>query len=431
MIAAIALTVSCKKNSDEGVGPEVNWTAPTELSTVFSVDTFLVEAAISDPDGVKRVSVDFTDAEGNSLASIPDVFPNEQDYSYSEVFLLNRPDLTGGAHYLQLEAYDEFNRTSVFREINLNPIPWENKATALVTGSDLNGMVSISEEDGLDFSGVLNYSGDIQNLQANHLDGLILVVTGQSGEIIALQHPEYNTAWTYEIPNNNDWRSIESASLLASIGEVAVANTDHQVQLINKFGNSVLAFDTGLDLYVPDHCLLSESRVYLVERRPDGTDQQFSVFFKISGALEFRVYFPGEVVDLFTEKSDAVSEDLVTVFLNDDGIPRLKTLDYFGQGFDEPVSLPAGELTSACKIGYERYLFQINGTIYHYDFSGPLEIYYEGPDFKELVYDPVNQQVLALTEDEIHYLAMQNGILQLANTQPAANVISIVRLRNR
>lgn len=431
MIALLALTASCKKNSDEGDGPEVNWTAPSELSAVFSVDTFLVEAFVSDPDGVKRVSVDFTDVEGNSLASIPDVFPNAQEYNYSEVFLLNRPDLIGGVHYLHLEAYDEFNRTSVFREINLNPIPWENRATALATGSDFNGVVSISEAGGSGFSEELSYSGDIQSLQANHLDGLILVVTGQSGEIVALEYPEFNIAWTYDIPNNTDWRSIESASLLAGTGEIAVANTDHQVQLIDKFGNSILAFDTGLDLYVPEQCLLTESRVYLVERRPDGTDQQFSVFFKVSGALEFRVYFPGEVVDLFTEESDNASGDLVTVFLNDDGTPRLKTLDYFGQGFDEPVSLPTGELTAACKVGYERYLFQIDGTIYHYDFSGPLEIHYQGPDYKELVYDPVNQQVLALTDDEIHYLAMQSGVLQQVDIQPAANVISMIQLRNR
>lgn len=421
---------ACKKEGNTD-GPKVNWTSPTEGSLIFSVDTFPVIADVQSDDGISRISVKLTTPEGNSLASMGDVFPNGNSYSLNSTFLLNRPDLLNGAYYLKLEAYSENATTSVFRSIQLLPIPWEVRATAMAYGTGNNRSVAIREV-GL-WSDIFNNGGDVEQLLCNHIDGLLYVVSQQSGKVHALEYPGFNEKWQFEIPNNTSWRSIESASFNPELGELMVADTDQLVRVLNKSGSTILGFETGLALHLPVKSLLTSQRIYLVERRIDNSNQDFSVFFKSSGALDARVGLSGHVVDLFEQySSESLAEhDEVVVFVNDNGTPRLRVFNRFSSGFTNPITLPEGTITAACKTGPRKYLFQIGGTIYQYNFMGPLSIYYTGEEFSKLVFDPVNNQVLGIRPEGVQVMGFGGSGLQDVDWWPQSDIRDVAVLRNR
>lgn len=429
---AASLLVSCKKNESDTAGPTVDWQAPSSGSDVYSVDTIGVQAVITDDENITRVSVKLTDGSGLSFATMGDVFPESTSYSLNKAFIVDRPDLEGGPMFLHLEAWSSENKTSVFRDINVWPVPWEVRHVAVAYGSSSNRSVAIREDES--WTPVLNNGGDIQMLLANHFEDLILSVSGESGKVQALSYPDYNEEWSYEIPNNTNWRSIESASLNQSNGELVLGDTDQLVYILNKEGQVNLTFDTELIQHQPVKALHAGSRIYLVERKIDNSNQEFSSFFRSSGALNTRVYLPGEVVELFEQKSsEALAEhDEVAVFVNDNNQPRLRIFERYENGFTDPINLPGEEISAVCKIGQKRYLFQIDGVIYHYNFSGPLGIYLNSSTvFEQLIYNPVNDRVLGVSEDGVTVMGFGGSGLQVEEFWSQSNSTSAVVLRNR
>lgn len=404
----------CKKK-DDGKGPEVNWLLPQQFATISAVDTFLVEAEVSDTDGVERVSVNLTDESGNFLASMGDEFPSQTNYQLNKQFFLNRPDLATGNYFLHLEAYDQENRTSVFREINLQPIPWKLYATVIAHGNPENAGLAVRSDEDNSWQTISSDAGNVISIAGMHDEHLILISTGTTGKVRAYQYPDWNVEWTFEIPNNTNLRNIEATDLNERTSEMVIADTDQQFYLIDRNGQSILVFDSDLLQHQAKSLLLTPDRIYAVEEKMDGSTQSFSAYFKVSGALKNRVYFPGEVMKMFEERSNTAGiYDEVVVFLSEAGTPKMKIFDRDNGSFSEPVTLPSGDLNAVCRIGNQKYLIQIDETIYHYNFSGTFQIYYTGEAFLDLIYDPANDLVLGLTNGEIHYLNIQGNGLQTA-----------------
>jgi hypothetical protein len=159
----------------------------------------------------------------------------------------------------------------------------------------------------------------------------------------------------------------------------------------------------------------------------------FRSFFKSSGALDSRVALNGNVVAMFEQYSmESLAEhDEVVVFVNDNSTPRLRVYERFTQGFTDPIGLPGSTITAACKIGPRRYLFQIDGTIYQFNFTGPLSIYYSGDEYNDLVFDPVQNQVHGIRPDGIQVMGFSGNGLQDVGWWPQSQTVDFTVLRNR
>lgn len=313
MILFLLVAFGCKKKTD-GKGPEVDWQLPQQFAAISAVDTFVVKAVVSDPDGVKRVSVRLTDETGAYFAGMGDEFPDQTEFHLNKGFELNRPDLLSGNYFLHLEAFDEDNRTSIFRPITLQPIPWELLATAIAFGSAGNSTLAVSTNAGDPWQTVASATGDVLSIKSIHLEKRILVTTGATGKVMAFQHPEFSLQWTFEIPNNTSLRKIEASDVNPVTSEIIVADTDQQFYLMDRNGSTILIFSTDLLQHQARELLLTSDRIFSVERKMDGSSQSFSEYFKVSGALKHRVYFPGQVIKMFEEKND--NNNQVVVFFN-------------------------------------------------------------------------------------------------------------------
>lgn len=430
---AVGTLFACKKEQPDGEGPTVEWSSPAELSTFFSVDTFLVSATVSDPDGVTKVLMQITTPSGESVASLPPVFPSQNSHTVNQLFYLNRADLPGGVYYMNVKASDGNNETSSFLEINIEPIPWELRNTVLATGSGSSSAVVEFDFESGESLPLLVQGGDVRQLLASHLAGSVYVVSGDGGRVRALQYPEYNTQWTYDIPNNTAWNGIQCASFNSDLRQLILADAERQFRVLNEAGSVILGFESELYQYRPEQVLMNANRIFSIERRLDGSDQQLSIYYKASGALVTRTFFPGDVSAFYTAKSGSfldISDELY-VFLTLNGQPTIRRYRPITGAIDEPVSLPGGTLGPVCEIGNKDFLVQVDQTIYRTNFTGPLQIFYDGQAFNELLFDPVNNEVLATTATSLVRLGLYGGGLQELATYPISDVTSLVQLRNR
>lgn len=430
---AAAVLFACKKERDDGAGPAITWSSPAELSTIFSVDTFLVNATITDPDGVARVLTQITTPSGEGVEALPVVFPNDNSYTVNQLFYLNRADLEGGVYYMNIKASDGQNETSSFLEINIAPIPWEVRSTILATGNASSSSVVLFNPENGESEVLLGQAGDVLQLLANHLAGSVYVVTGDGGQLRALEYPDYNTQWTYDIPNNTAWNGIECALFNPDLRQLVLADSERQFRVLNEAGSVILGFDSDLFQYKPKAVLMNANRIFAIERRLDGSDQQLSVFYKASGALVSRVFFPGELAAFFSAKSSAVLQntDELYAFLTLNGEPTIRRFQPSTGTIDEPVPLPSGTLGPVCQLENNDFLVQIDQTIYRIDFSGPPQVYFTGEAFNTLLYDPVHNEVLATTANSVVRMGMSGADLQVLATFAIDDTRALVQLRNR
>lgn len=426
-----AMICSCKKKPADELGPEVVWLEPSQGDIIFTVDTFAVKATVTDDRVVRRIKVSLTNSQGTSLANMGDEFPNTSAHELNRFFYLDRRDISGGQLFLNLVAFDDENQTSVFREVTVVPIPIELRGTAVAYGSGNNRFVGIVDDNVLQN---LNVSaGDITTLYGSHLHDNLLVVTGGSGKVVALRYPDFEVAWEHSIPNNSALRAIESTSFNRETGELLVGDTDQFFQIVNASGNVIAGFNTNLEQHQPVKCLLTSQRIAAIERKTDNSNQEFSVFFRSSGALEFRVGLPGDVLALFPHRSSqtADTEDQVAIFVNDNGNARIRIYDYANFGLTDAMVLPSGEMSAVCKIAPRRYLLQIGSTIYHINFNGPVQIYYTGEEFHELIFDEMNNRILALNDNGMFILGLSGGGLQQTGFIPVSDAVHAAVLYNR
>jgi len=431
-LIVLAVLLSCKKEPSDESSPHIEILQPGHLTAYFSVDTITIGALISDDQLIKSVNAKLIGVSGETYAVFGEANPMSESFEYNRSLELNRPDMAQGQYYIEFSASDGVNSKKVFREIVIMQVPLVLNATYISTGNNSNQSVGVL--NGTSVNNVIAQANDVLALFPSYFKNQLLVVSGVGGQVKAYEHPDFNHKWSYDIENNTPFRSITATSFNQQSGEILVGDSDGFARVLNNSGNVVLGFSSDQSLFKPVSAVLTESIIYFVERRLDGSDQNFNAYFRSSGGLQLRLNLNGLVVSMFEDHSTASieSHDEVVLFLNTSNGPELKVFHAGGGGFSVPIGLPQGTLRSACKIGRHRYVFQIDDKIYHYSFSGPLQIYAQGTEsFSEMHYNKLSNLLVCVAEAGLNYYAIQGGGLLLAGSVSAPQSKHVALLFNR
>jgi hypothetical protein len=410
LLLAVLLIGACKKEKSDSSAPVIEIVEPGHLSFYFSVDTIIISALISDDQKIKSVSARLINDQSIVFGTFSEMYPMTLSYEYNSVLELDRPDMLSGNYFIEFSASDGVNVKKTFREIFINEVPLEIKSKYVSSGGINNQDVSEFSTEGLDLQS--SQIGDVSALYANSLRDQLIVVTGTGGQVRAFEYPEFDLKWSYDIENNTPFRSITASSFNQESQHVLLGDSDGFMRVLNNNGNVILGFSSDQTLFKPVNGLLTNSMIYFVEKRLDGSDQNFNAYFLSSGVLNLRLNLNGNVVSLFEDRSSVSIEDHdeVVLFINSPAGPELRVYDRPSGGFSIPINLPAGVINSACKISRHRYVFQINNTVYHYTFSGPLQIYLEGSEnISGMEYDKFNNRLVCVTPTGIRSYSLQGG----------------------
>jgi hypothetical protein len=427
----VFLALACKKESVDSIEPTLEIISPTYLSSYFSVDTILIHATMFDDQMVRSVNVRLISASGQVYGTIPEITPMVKEYDYSQLLILDRPDMIQGQYFLEVAVSDGFNIKKEYKEILIISIPLVLNATYVSAGSiNTQGIFEIVDGGA---TNVFSNAEDVISLHANYFEDEVMVATGIDGRIRSYEFPDYDLKWVYNIENNNPSRSITCTSFDQASEAFLLGDSDGFARVLNNTGDVILGFQSNQTLYRPVKAILTANEIYFVERRLDGSDQNFNRYFRSSGALDVRLYLEGSVLSMFEDHSTQFTEnaDEVILFINKDDGPELRVFHQLEEGFSVPINLPSGNLLSVCKIGRERYVFQIDNTIYYYGFSGQLQIYLQNAEpFSEMAYDKLNNLLVCISSSGLNYYSVQAG-LQPVGFVPLNDAKHISLLFNR
>jgi hypothetical protein len=401
---------ACKKEESDSSPPVIEIVEPGHLTFYFSVDTIIIKALITDDQEIKRVSARLINDQSTVFGSFTEMYPMTSSYEYNSVLELDRPDMTSGTYFIEFSASDGENEKKTFREVFITEVPLELKTKYVSSGGMNNQDVSEFSTEGLDLQ--YGQAGDINALYTNSLKDQLIVVSGTGGQVKAFEYPDFDLKWSYDIENNTPFRHITASSFNHKSQNVLLGDSDGFMRMLNNNGNVILGFSSDQLLFKPVNALLTNSMIYFVEKRLDGSDQNFNAYFLTSGALNARLNLSGNVVSLFEDRSTASIEehDEVVMFINTSSGPELRVYNRISNGFSVPINLPSGVINSACKISRHRYLFQISNTVYHFTFSGPLQIYLEGSEtFSGMEHDKFNNRLVCVTPNGIRSYSLQGG----------------------
>jgi hypothetical protein len=401
---------ACKKEKSDLSAPVIEIVEPGHLAFYFSIDTIFIKALITDDQQIKRVSARLINDQGTVLGSFTEMYPMTSSYEYNSVLELDRPDMPSGTYFIEFSVSDGLNEKKTFREVFITEVPLELKAKYVSFGGVNNQDISEFSIEGLDLQ--YNQAGDINALYTNSLKDQLIVVTGTGGQVKAFEYPDFDLKWSYDIENNTPFRHITASSFNPKSQNVLLGDSDGFMRMLNNNGNVILGFSSDQLLFKPVNALLTNSMIYFVEKRLDGSDQNFNAYFLTSGALNTRLNLSGNVVSLFEDHSTVSIEDHdeVVMFINTSSGPELRVYNRISNGFSVPINLPSGVINSACKLSRHRYVFQINNTVYHFTFSGPLQIYLEGLEtFSGMEHDKFNNRLVCVTPNGIRSYSLQGG----------------------
>lgn len=427
----VLLFSACKKETTDSNPPVIEVIEPGHLAFYYSVDTIFVKAAITDDSEVKFASARLINEQGTLFGVFGEAYPMTSDYDYNGVLELNRPDMSTGNYFIEFIARDGDNEKKTFREVFISEVPLELKAKYVSFGSINNQ--EISEYLGGSLELQYAQAGDVNSMYANNLQNQLIVVTGVGGQVKAFEFPDFDLKWSYDIENNTPFRSITASSFNQTSQNLLLGDSDGFMRMLNNNGNAILGFSSDQALYKPVNALLTNSMIYFIEKRLDGSDQNFNSYFLTSGILNQRLTISGNVHSMFEDHSTASVEDHdeVVLFINSTSGPELRVYNRISGGFSVPINLPAGVLNSACKLGRHRYVFQIDNTVYHYTFSGPLQIYLQnGEVFSNMEHDRFNNQLVCVTSGGVNSYSLQGGF-QLVEFVPVTQPKYTTLLYNR
>lgn len=410
LFVLVLLFSSCKKEKSDSSFPVIEVIEPGHLAFYYSIDTIFVKALMTDDNEIKLASARLINEQGTLFGVFGEMYPMTSNYEYNGVLELNRPDMSTGNYFIEFIASDGVNKKKTFREVFISEVPLELKSKYVSFGGINNQDVSEYSNNGLDLK--LGQAGDVNALYANSLRDQLIIVTGTVGQVKAFEFPDFDLKWSYDIENNTPFRSITASSFNQTSQNLLLGDSDGIMRILNNNGNVILGFSSDQSLFQPVNALLTNSMIYFIEKRLDGSDQNFNAYFLTSGVLNIRLNLNGNVVNIFEDHSTTSIEDHdeVVMFINTTSGPELRVYNRISGGFSVPINLPAGVLNSACKISRHRYVFQIDNTVYHYTFSGPLQIYLQdGEVFSDMELDRFNNRLVCVSPDGIRSYTLQGG----------------------
>jgi len=410
LLVPVLLFSSCKKEKTDSSFPVIEVIEPSHMAFYYSVDTIFVKALMTDDQDVQFASARLINEQGITFGAFGEAYPMTSSFEYNRVLELDRPDMTTGTYFIEFVAGDGVNERKTYREVFITEVPLVLKSKYVSYGSINNQDVSGFSTSGLDLQ--LSQAGDVNAMYTNSLKDQLLVVTGTGGRVRAFEFPDFDLKWTYDIENNTPFRSISASSFNQTSQNLLLGDSDGFMRVLNNNGNVILGFSSDQAQFKPVNALLTNSVIYFIEKRLDGSDQNFNSYFLTSGILNQRLSISGNVNSMFEDHSTTSIEDHdeVVMFINTAAGPELRVYNRISGGFSVPINLPSGVLNSACKLSRHRYVFQINNTVYHYTFSGPLQIYLQGSEvFSGMEHDRFNNRLVCVTPDGIRSYSLQGG----------------------
>lgn len=390
----LILFFSCKKDQPAD-SPTVQISAPTGQQTFNVFDTITVRAHVTDPQGLKSISVYLANSQSTQVLPVVSPAITSNDMQISVPYVLSDFHMPGGQYYITVKAYNGTNSTVAYQQVNVNAAPTKRVAIYAITRSGFN--TEVWKVDSLLHVSAGNIvPGDFSASDVNSYYQQLYIAAHDSGNINAYGVPVFGGAWGVTGTNS----SIPCFTNVYSYGDAAYVSFynvsgDGYVNYYNHLGlqQSHINDNTG---YYPIKTLLWGNYLFVEEKNKTSNSENLVLYFSQSGLGYQQIALPGPLVWMC-----GMDNDHIFVFGNTaTGSPYIMQYTISTNVFYSPYILPSAKLLSAVQLSSGIFLAGFNnGIINEYIFTPSLNTiqYISGANATQIRYDAVNSELVVAT----------------------------------
>ena len=378
---------SCKKSHDEEM-PSISINSPTNGFQADVYDTLHVNIHVSDNVALENMHVQLVTTDMVPVLPAISLSPSGKSYDAIFDYVIDNFRIASGNYYLSVDVSDGTNTARAYTNILVTGVPKALKgffvATIPTPGTlnvykcDTSWNASLFSSAPSDFTD-LAVSDYWQQVYVNGSFSGPLKATSIDGSTIGFSIPSIVGSvpyWGPISPNGSRfWVTYRALNQFKSLDETGNPNFT---------GNSDFGF-------YPKQILQNGNRIFTEQKDISSSAVRMVVFSTAGGALQ-ESPMSVDVVGMYTKDADNIY-----VVGNAAGQAHLLIYDFLANGFWEPISLPAGTVTSATQIDSNSLLIGMsNGTVYKFTYLPVgLLTWTSGINPTQIRYDEVNDEVYA------------------------------------
>jgi len=304
-------------------------------------------------------------------------------------YIINSIHLSSGTYYLQVRVTDGNNNTTfAYHTINLTAVPQQLKGFFAVTIPS-SGNVSLFKCDTTwNATPGGQFTSDFTDLAVSSYWQQVYIDGTYTGLLRAISIDGSTPGWTQTplISTQPYWgpMSVYDASLWVSF-----SSAGRQKELKND-GSTIYSFNSDLN-YLFEHQLEVNDRVYTEQKDISSSNVKMVVYTTTGAGLQ-EASLNVNAVGMF-----AKDYDNVYIAGNSAGQGHLLIYDFTTNGCWEPVTLPAGTVTTAAQVDSQTLLIGMsNGTVYKFTYN-PIGLltWMSGMNATQLRYDTADSTVFS------------------------------------
>lgn len=394
-ITVLCIMISaCKKENNKDT-PSINIIAPAGFTSYNVFDTVKVTAQVSDPAGLKTVSVYIMNSANIQVLQGYQVQVTSNNMTFTVPLIINNIHLPSGNYFVAVNAYNGANMNYAYRQIYIAAAPQKRVAVYAITraGTWLQGYTL---DSALHSSTAFTVAGNYAASDVNSYYQQLYIVPLDTGNASALNVPANSFAWSLQGINS----PAHYFTNVYSYGNAAyVSLFAGFVKFYNSTG--VLQMQINTDTaYYPVKTLVWNNFLFVEEKSISSPGDNLVVFYQASGMGYQQLALPsGSQVAMFGYDIN----DLLVAGNQSNGMPYLLQYNISANTFFAPVALPSSRMLSAVQINSNTYLLSFaDQTIYQYTWSpNAFSPFMSGVAASKLRYDAVNNEILAAAANTV------------------------------
>jgi len=406
------LFFACKKDTTLDT-PSVQIIAPVGLQTFNVFDTIIVQAHVSDADGLKSVNISLTNDQSVQVLGAVTVNITSNSMTFNWPYILSDIHLASGQYYITVTASNGTNSFSAYQKVYVNAVPTKRVTVYAFTRNA--GSVQVWQIDSLFHlsSGPL-IQGNFSASDVSSYYQQVYIAAFDTGSVNALAFPSNGTLW--QVPGIDS--PTPYFTNVYSYGDAAYLSLyGGYIKYYNHQGAVQLSVSTGTQYY-PIKTFVWNNYIFAEEKNLSSSAENLVLYFASSGMGYQQIVLLGPVIAMY-----GMDNNDVFVFGNQtSGGPYMEDYNVSGNIFYAPYSLPSAKLLSVVQLNSNQYLLGFNNsTIYQYTYN-PVNFltYISGVNASHMKYDAVNNQLIVTSNKTVqeYNCGISSGTLVYSTSLP-------------
>ena len=406
VLSTIALTFllnSCKKEEDTQ-DPIVTITEPTGSIQVNVFDTIIIAADISEEMKLKSVQVKIVDE--NLIPALPaiSISVSGNIFSFIQPYPIDEIHLESGYYFIQVSASDETNTTNAYHKIYITASPKERKGFYLISAKPNSVNVSFADNNFV-ISPKLSLTGDYSGSAISSYFQQLYTLGKYKGAFNAIDVKTHSVKWSVPVIQGSSpyFTSLINYDKMSYVSfyEGRIQGYDHHQAI--RFNATVAEGNFPLKSIKTANYLFSE------QKEISSPKKKLVAYYNTgAGMQECLIYY--DVVSFFEKDNNNIY-----VLGNDATKAFLEIYNITGNDTWPPYNITAGKILSAAQINSNVLLIGLDdNTVYKFQYN-PIGLtpFITGINANNLVYDELNNEVIATSGNSLFKYSYATGILNL------------------